>query len=187
MAKRRPHKKGVSALTKAQLSEWNRLKQQVSRAKREARAEDKKFNYGAVKGKVNKARSKRGKAYGKLTKANKEIVKFRSKYGIGAPPKRKRKARKKLDVENKIRQYPENVWTFERNYFTTYVNGKIWKYIVFKNSGTRINARRTSPSKIFQLYDAERNMAYTSLFANTPWVNVTEDKMTSTLTLEFLS
>lgn len=180
-------KTGVAGLKKSDLQQYNKLKQQVSRAKRDIAAQNKKFKYGQKKGKVNKPRTVRSQDYLKLTTANKELIDFRNKHNIGEevikPPinTKGRKKFKKTTIE-----YSRPVWQYERE-FSQDVNNRLWKTIVFSNSGKMINGKKSAPSEIFNIYDTERNNAYIKLFSTTPVVNIIEDEGTNTLTLEFIS
>lgn len=183
MAKKK--KIGVSGLSKSELREYNRLKQQISRAKRGIKKIAQRLNYGDRKGKVSKPRSKRSELYKDLTAANRELEEFRAKHGIGETPEHKGKKTKRRVKGNTI-QYTVGAWMFEKQ-FTNYINARAFKKIVFVNSGITLNGKKESFATILTTYDEERNNAYISLLAETPWVSIIENEKTSIITIQFLS
>ncbi len=191
MAKgKRKIKKGVKGLTKGQLRKYNVLKKEVSNRKKIIAETNAKFSYGQKKGKVNKARTKRGAAYKRLTEANRELENFRAQHQIGKPREHGKKIKGAFNKEvysGKTIQYSAPVWQFEKQKLSDYIRHKTWKKIIFLNSGKSLNGKRTPASEIYQEYDLQRNAAYINMLAITPWVNITEDEGLGILTIEFQS
>lgn len=183
MAKKK--KKGVKALTKAQLKEYNALKQRASRAGRKAWEANKGFDYGKVRGKRNKYRTKRTEAYKERTEANKLLLAFNKKHGIGKV-KPLKKQKEKVNVKTRIVDFATTpAFQFEKD-LAKFIKSKSINKIVFPDTKESVSGK-DNPSKIFSIYDRNRNTAYKRALSRSVFVNPTIDYNTMTLYLTFIS
>lgn len=183
MAKKR--KIGVKGLSKKDKRIYDKLKQQVSRAKRAAKSADKNFNYGEKRGKRSQPRTTRTKAYQKLTKANKELNAFKKLHEIGEINPSRFPGEKIYLSKNTITDVLGS-WQFEKDYIRN-INQRAYNKITLKNSGQSFNGKKESIVNLLQAYDAQRNLAYLGQLASTPWVAVTYNKKTKNVIIEFIS
>lgn len=180
-------KKGVNFLSKKDLKTWNKLKQQRSRASRQIDSLNKKFKYGEIRGKRNKFRTQRTKAYQKLSAANRELNKFRNKHGIGEPIARAKK-NKRQHTEDLITYLPSKYsFQFESDILVPAIQNKSFKKYILIYKETTIELLNTIPAfEIITSYDKLRNRVYKDLFTESDFlVNGIIDYAAKTLTIIF--
>ena len=146
------------------------------------------------KGKKRGYKNKRTEAYKELVVINREIVKYCKKraYTLPASLKTRRnrlkiakRGYKKRNYKKKIIQYSAKVWDFEAQ-FSNIIKSKKFKTIIIVNVKKTFN-RKSAPSTILYWYDIARDSAYNEFGATTPYVEVTEDYNSMTITIEIVS
>lgn len=139
-------------------------------------------------------KNKRTEVYKELVVINREIVKYCKKkaYTLPASLKVRRKrlilakrGYKKRNYKKKIIQYSAKVWDFEAQ-FSKIIKSKKFKTIFIVNVKKTFN-RKSAPSTILYWYDMARDSAYNEFGATTPYVEVTEDYNSLTITIEIVS
>lgn len=184
MASKKP-KKGVASLSKKDLREYNTLKKRVSRSKRKAKAEGKKFKYAQKRGKVSKAKTERSAAYKDLTANNRLLNEFKKEHNIGETNVSRFPGKKTIHKKN-VQTQILGSWQFEP-IFINNVNRKSYRKITFVNSGETFNGKKENPINLLQQFDIQRNLAYLGQLALTPWVSVSTNINTKDVTIEFIS